>query len=167
VNGQDQISLQTPFETETGPAAATIEVIDHGETVATFQSDSYTEDPGIFTYQGYALAIRNEDGSIVGADNPARPGDVIILYATGLGPVSFDVPDGEPAPSNPLADTVDPFQAVIDAEDCTVLFSGLAPGFAGLYQLNLVLPIDLPPGDLDLEITTPYVNSGVVKLPVE
>src|ERR1041385_2182707 len=42
VNGQDQISLQTPFETETGPAAATIEVIDHGETVATFQSDSYT-----------------------------------------------------------------------------------------------------------------------------
>lgn len=166
-DGQDQINLQVPWETSTGPGAATIEVIDNGDSVATFDVDSYTEDPGIFTYRGYALAIRNANGQLVGIDNPVSPGDVIVLYTTGLGPVSVDVPDGVPGPSDPLAYTQDPFQAIVNGEDCEVLFSGLAPGFTGLYQLNLRLPSDLPPGDLDLQISTPYANSGVVKIPVE
>lgn len=167
VNGQDQINLQVPWETDTGPGAVTIQIMDGGDPVATFQADSFTEDPGIFVYNGYALAIRNANGQIVSADNPVSPGDVIIVYATALGPVSVDVPDGVPGPSDPLADTADPFQALINGEDCDVLFSGLAPGFTGLYQLNLRVPDDLPPGDLDFSISTPYADSGVTKLPVE
>lgn len=165
-NGQDQINLQVPWQTPTGLSAATIEIVDGGDTVATFQADSYTEDPGIFTYQGYGLAIRNANGRLVGPDNPVSPGDVIILYTTGLGPVTVDVPNGEPGPSDPLAYTEDPFAAVVNGEPCQVLFSGLAPSFTGLYQLNLVLPNDLPSGDVDLQISTPYASSGVVKLPV-
>ncbi len=167
VNGENQISFQTPFETDTGQGAVTIEVQNDGNSVATITADSYTEDPGIFVYNGYGLAIRNADGSIITASNPANPGDILVLYATGLGPVSVNVPDGEAGPSDPPADTVDPFQAMIAGEQCTVLFSGLAPGFAGLYQLNLVLPSDLPAGDLDMQISTPYANSGIVKLPVQ
>ena len=166
-NGQDQINLQVPWETPTGPGAATIQIVDSGDIVAEFQTDSYTEDPGIFTYRGYALAIRNENGQLVGPDNPVSPGDVIILYTTGLGPVSQDVPDGVPGPSDPLANTADPFEALLDDQPCEVLFSGLAPGFTGLYQLNLVVPGDLPAGDLDIKISTPYATSGVAKLPVD
>jgi uncharacterized protein (TIGR03437 family) len=167
INGDDQINLQVPVETDTGPGAATIEIIDNGDTVTTFETDSYTEDPGIFVYRGYGLAIRNSNGQIVGIDNPVAPGDVIILYTTGLGPVTVDVIDGDPAPSDPLAYTQDPFDALVNGERCDVLFSGLAPGFTGLYQLNLRLPDDLPPGDLDLQISTPYANSGTVKIPVQ
>ena len=167
INGNDQINLQVPWETPTGPGAATIEIDEDGDVLTTFDTDSYTEDPGIFTYRGYALAIRNANGQLVGPDNPASPGDVIILYTTGLGPVTVDVPDGVPGPSDPLADTQDPFDALVNDEPCQVLFSGLAPGFTGLYQLNLVLPNDLPPGDLDVKISTPYAASGVAKLPIE
>jgi uncharacterized protein (TIGR03437 family) len=165
--GNDQINLQVPWETPTGPGAATIEIIEDGDVLTTFDTDSYTEDPGIFTYNNYALAIRNANGQLVGADNPVSPGDVIILYTTGLGPVTVDVPDGVPGPSDPLADTQDPFDALVNNEPCQVLFSGLAPGFTGLYQLNLVLPDDLPPGDLDIKISTPYAGSGSARLPVE
>ena len=167
INGDDQINLQVPFETDTGPGAVTIEIIDNGDSVATFQTDSYTEDPGIFTYRGYALAIRNANGQLVGADNPVAPGEVIVLYATGLGPVTVEVPDGERAPSDPLAYTQDPFDALVNGERCDVLFSGLAPGFTGLYQLNLALPDDLPPGDLELQISTPYATSGIIKIPIQ
>lgn len=167
VNGQDQINLQVPWESPTGTAAVTIEIIDNGDTAATFDTDSYTEDPGIFTYRGYSLAIRNANGQLVGPDNPVGPGEIIILYTTGLGPVSQDVPDGFPGPTDPPASTQDPFQAVVNGEDCDVMFSGLAPGFTGLYQLNLRLPDDLPPGDLDLQISTPYASSGIVKIPVQ
>jgi uncharacterized protein (TIGR03437 family) len=167
VDGQDQINLQVPWDTPTGPGAAVIEIRDDGDVVDSFNTDSFTSDPGIFTYRGYALAIRNLNGQLVGDNNPVSPGDIIVLYTTGLGPVSIDVPDGFPAPGDPPADTQEPFQALINNEDCDVLFSGLAPGFTGLYQLNIRLPYDLPPGDLDMMISTPYASSGVVKIPVE
>ena len=167
-NGEDQISFQVPWETPTGPGAATLEILSNGRTVGFIQSDSFTEDPGIFMYGGrYAVAARPSDYSLIGPRNPARPGEVIILYTTGLGPVSLNIPDGYSAPLDRLAYTVDPFQVVVDGEQAQVLFSGLAPGFVGLYQINLRLPFDLPPGNLDIQILSPFANSGTATLPVQ
>ena len=47
-----------------------------------------------------------------------------------------------------------------------VFFSGLAPGFAGLYQINFYVPQDVAAGNLPIYIQTPYANSPVVILPV-
>ena len=165
-NGEDQISFQVPWETDTGAGAVEIEVLHNGFIVASEVVDSFTEDPGIFTYNGFALAVDWRSGNLIAPDNPAGPGDIIILYTTGNGPVSVNVPDGFAAPGNPLAFTADPFQALVDGEPAQILFSGLAPGFVGLYQLNLRLPNDLPSGNLDIQITSPYANSQVARLPV-
>ena len=165
-NGEDQISFQVPWETDTGPGAVQIDVLNNGFTVASEVVDSFTEDPGIFTYNGFALAVDWRSGNLIASDNPAGTGDIIILYTTGNGPVSLNVPDGFAAPGDPLAYTADPFQALIDGEPAQILFSGLAPGFVGLYQLNLRLPNDLRPGNLDIQITSPFANSQVAKLPV-
>ena len=167
-NGEDQINFQVPFETPTGPGAAEIQVLLHDTPVADFFADSFTEDPGIFMYNGsYAVALEAEDYSLIGPDHPALPGDIIILYATGLGPLTIDVPDGYPGPVHPLAYTADPSQVFIDDQSSTVYVSGLAPGFAGLYQINVQVPDDAASGDLDIEIQTPYANSQVAKLPVD
>jgi uncharacterized protein (TIGR03437 family) len=167
VNGQDQISFQVPWETPTGPGAADVTVFDNGSPVAEIQADSFTEDPGIFAYNGnFAVAQRGRDGSLIGPDNPAIAGEVLVLYTTGLGPVDLDLTDGESAPSNPLAHTEDPFQVLVDGEQCQVFFSGLAPGFVGLYQVNLVLPGDLRSGALPMQIVSPFSNSATVTLPV-
>ena len=167
-NGEDQISFQVPYEIDTGPDAATIDVFDFGNPVGNTVTDSFTEDPGIFAYggNGYVVAQRSFDGSLIEPNNPASPGETIILYTTGLGPLSIPLQDGWGAPSNPLAYTVDPFDVLVDGQPCRVLFSGLGPGFVGLYQLNLVLPSDLPSGNLRIQITSQYANSQVATLPV-
>ena len=168
-NGQeDQINFQVPYGAPTGPSAVDIQVYNHGRLVADFITDSYTEDPGIFTYgsNNYAVAFLGLDGSLIGPTNPAFPGDILVLYTTGLGPLSVNLPDGYGAPTNPLAYTVDPFQVLVDGSNCSVLFSGLAPGFVALYQINFRLPSNLPAGNLSLQITSPYASSGTVILPV-
>ena len=168
VNGQDQISFQVPYRTETGPNAAEVQVYDSGFLVADIITDSFTEDPGIFVYQGnYAIAARPSDYSLIGPNNPANRGEVLTLYATGLGLLTVDLLDGYGAPSNPLAYTRDPSQVVVNGQQCDIIFSGLGPGFVGLYQINIVLPRSLPPGDLDIQILTSYGNSGIAKLSVQ
>lgn len=166
-NGSDVISFQVPYEAPVGPGAAEVEVFDHGERTADIFVDSFTEDPGIFVYNGnYSVAVATADGSLIGPDNPAVVGEVLALYTTGLGPLSFGVPDGFAGPSNPPASTVDPVDVFLNNEACEVLFSGLAPDFVGVYQINFRVPRDAPPGNLSLQIQTPFANSAVAILPV-
>jgi minor extracellular serine protease Vpr len=168
--GQDQISIQVPYEASTGPNAAEIEVVDFGTTVADFITDSFTEDPGIFLYGDNLAIAEASDYSLIGTDNPAIPGEPLVLYVTGLGPLDSDPPlvDGYGSPtSEPLARTVDPFQVILDNEECNVFFSGLAPGFVGLYQVNFYVPDDAVSGNLQLYIQSTYANSAVAILPVE
>jgi uncharacterized protein (TIGR03437 family) len=168
-NGQeDQINFQVPYEAPTGPKAVEIQVFNLGAMVADFQADSFTEDPGVFAYgDNYAVAFLGSDGSLIGPANPAFPGDILVLYTTGLGPLTVDLLDGYGAPTDPLAYTEDPFQVLVDGEACSVSFSGLAPGFVALYQINLQLPSDLRSGNLGLQIASQYASSGVVTLPVQ
>jgi uncharacterized protein (TIGR03437 family) len=145
-----------------------VQVYNHSTLVADLITDSFVEDPGIFIYNGtYAVAVRYDDGSLVGPNNPAHPGDILTVYTTGLGPLSENLTDGYGAPSNPLAYTVDPFQMDVNGQQVEVLFSGLAPGFVGLYQLNVRLPRNLPFGTLNMQIYSQYANSGVALLPVD
>ncbi len=167
-NGEDQISFQVPFETPTGPGAAELQVFDQGDQTADFTADSFTADPGIFVYNGsFAVAVSATTGLLIGPDNPALAGEILVLYTTGLGPLSVDVPDGVPAPSDPLAYTVDPVDVFVDGESSEVFFSGLAPGFVGLYQVNFRVPRDAAPGNRQLQIRMPAADSVLATLPVE
>lgn len=167
-NGEDQISFQVPYETPVGPGAGFVRVLDHGSETANLSVDSFTEDPGIFVYQGqYAVALSGTDYSLIGPGNATFPGEVLLLYTTGLGPLSLNLTDGYGAPSDQLAYTLDPLQVVVDGENCKVLFSGLAPGFVGLYQVNFVVPNDARSGNLSLQIQTPFASSTNATLPVE
>ena len=83
---------------------------------------------------------------IIGAGNPAERGQIIQLYANGLGPVTNQPASGEPAFALPLAKTTSPATVFIGGKPAAVSFSGLAPGFAGLYQVNVAMPEGLSPG---------------------
>ncbi len=166
-NGEDQISIQVPYDTRTGPGAVLVEVFDGRDRTASIVADSFTEDPGIFAYQdNYALAVHASDGALVGPGDPASPGEVLVFYVTGLGPLSLQLQDGYAAPSDPLAYTVSPFQVLVDGENSEVFFSGLAPGFVGPYQINFRVPRDVDLGNLNLQIRSPYASSRIVILPV-
>jgi uncharacterized protein (TIGR03437 family) len=97
---------------------------------------------------GYAIAAHENFGSLITPDQPARAGEIIHLYAQGLGPVTPSVEDGNPAPSSPLSRTQNAVTCELSngslRTPADVLFSGLAPGLVGIYQLDVRLSEQLP-----------------------
>ena len=89
----------------------------------------------------FALATR-PDGSVITRDTPAQPGEIIILYATGLGQTLPRVPSGQIPTSAARLDRLRDFRVTLDGRliEGGILYAGVAPGFAGLYQINLLLP---------------------------
>jgi uncharacterized protein (TIGR03437 family) len=93
--------------------------------------------------QGVIVNTRNV---LVDSGAPAAVGDTVVMYCTGLGAVSPAVTAGSPAPSSPLSRTVNPVTVTIGGLPATVSFAGLAPTFAGLYQINAVVPAGVASG---------------------
>ena len=90
-----------------------------------------------------------------------------MLYASGLGDVSPAVAAGSAAPSSPLSRTVLPVDLIIGGVRAEVAFAGLAPGFAGLYQVNAVVPSPVTPGDaVPVTIGVAGVSSPAVSMAV-
>lgn len=99
--------------------------------------------PALFHQEGWAVAAR-VDGSLVKSDAPAAPSDIVILVATGLGPlVPEPLPGHLPAAAARLARLAE-FRLIVGQTQARVLYAGAAPGFPGLYQINAVLPDDAP-----------------------
>jgi uncharacterized protein (TIGR03437 family) len=99
--------------------------------------------------------------------NPIHRDEVVVIYLTGLGKVTPFVENGRPAPSSPLATTVTDTEVNVGGVAANVLFSGLAPGQVGLYQLNVTIPWNAPKGlGIPLNIvqggTTHTVNVRIV-----
>jgi uncharacterized protein (TIGR03437 family) len=161
-SGAFQINYQLPFETTAG--VAFVEVLSDGRLVASEYLNVSGAAPGIFTFnasgEGQA-AVLNQDYSPNGdpARNPqARPearGRYLIVYATGQGDQLLDaatrqllrLPSGYPAPAGgSLIVTADNPTVTIGGALAQVSFSGLAPGFVGLWQLNVLIPNDAATG---------------------
>ena len=100
-------------------------------------------------------ATINQDAKLNLPSNPARRGTVVVVFGTGFGAVKSDA-----APVS----TLTPVTASLGGQDIPVSFAGLTPGFIGLYQVNVPIPVNTPPG-LDLPIY--FRIGGVVSSPVE
>ena len=80
-------------------------------------------------------------------NGPAKTGDVLVIYTSGMGLTNPAVADGASSPSSPLANTKDPVTVTIGGVQTPVLFAGLVPGFAAFYQINVQVPSGISPGD--------------------
>jgi uncharacterized protein (TIGR03437 family) len=158
-----QLNIQVPFELASG--AANIQVRVAGAPAASGNTSVQTTGPGLFQLgQGRAAAL-NTDGSLNGPGNPAAPGSVIYLYATGLGAGNPPVATGAPAGSNPPVPASAAVTATIGGLPATVQIAWIDPGNAGLYQVLATVP-QLPPGDYPAQITA-GTASNVVTVSVQ
>jgi uncharacterized protein (TIGR03437 family) len=134
-----QINAQLPLECPTtGTVTATVSV--GGQTTSQTLTLAPAA-PGIFAANGTGTG----DGAIVHADNtlvtnlkPATGGETVVIYATGLGATSPSFATGTAV--NQMNTMVMPVTVTIGGRDAQVVYAGLTQGFAGLYQVNAVVP---------------------------
>ena len=120
------------------------------------------------TPSGGSGAILDQDFSENTVSRPAARGSVIQVFAAGLGATNPPVPSGRPAPGSPPATTVIPVQARIGGLPAAVQFAGLAPGFVGLYQVNVTVPGGVQPGpNISLELIQNGTSSNTVIFAVQ
>jgi len=95
------------------------------------------------------------------------PGQVIQLFANGLGPVNNQPADGYPAPLNANQTTTQPCTVTIGGQPATVEFCGRAPGEV-IYQVNAVVPTGLGAGNQPIAISVGGQTSpSGVMIPVQ
>jgi uncharacterized protein (TIGR03437 family) len=177
-----QINLLVPFETS--ESFATFQVMNND--APSNQVTVYTSltAPGVFTLEnvdgttytagiGPAAVLHYPDYSLVTSENPAVAGETLILYLTGLGAVTPTVSDGAPGPSSPPSTaneftsqsiSIDIFDSNGVDSTATVSFAGLAPFYAGLYQINFVVPSGVASGLAYLNISTNEAYTSEAKL---
>ena len=129
-----QLNFVIPPGTSPGPQTLQI-TSPYGSSTQTIEIRAVS--PAIFLLGSGAPAAVNQNGSLNTPDAPATRGQAITLYATGLGDVER---------RGSLDYVVTTVEATLEGRALTVQFAGLAPGFSGLYQINLIIPSDTPPG---------------------
>jgi len=148
------LTAQVPFDLQPGGRAA-MRITYNGTTSDSVNLDVLTAVPGLHTQsangKGLVTAV-NQDGSLNSLANPAPRGSYVTIYASGLGTVDPALATGQVAPNLPLRPTTAAILASIDGYLAPVIFAGAAPGFVGLYQLNIQVPSNANPGSRALSV---------------
>ncbi len=135
-----QVNAQVPWEVN-GASYLTVQVIVNGLPSNLSTVALAANAPGI-------LAVTHaSDGSRVAPSAPATPGEYLTIYAVGLGAVTNPPSTGGAALVTPLSYTLLTPIVTIGGIAANVVFSGLTPGFSGLYQVNAQVPSGTPNGD--------------------
>ncbi len=173
-----QISVIVPYNVTYD--IAQIQVINNGvasNVVTEFVDETSA---GLFTSPaggiGYAVMVHNATGQLVTPQNPAEPGEYLYGYVTGLGKVFPPIVDGAAGSTNPSSlnnsvyfsstASTNQIAAYIGGVSAPVVYAGLAPGFAGLYQIDLQVPTGLTAGDNDIDISGPdsYSSEALISV---
>jgi uncharacterized protein (TIGR03437 family) len=148
-----QTNLQIPWES-VGQTQVPVSATVGGQTSAQTQATIVPYAPGIFTLnmagsgQGAVEIAPTSQlaAPLSSAGQPVARGQYIAIWCTGLGPVTNQPATGAAALSNPLSYTLTAPIVTVGGASAQVTYSGLAPGFAGLYQVNAVIPAGAPSG---------------------
>ncbi len=163
-----QVNVQIPWELQGQPSVQVkVSLGDSSGTVFTMPLGTYS--PAYFEIpsggQNIAASL-DESNNIVTVTNPVARGHVVQLFLNGLGPVSNQPASGDPAPVNPLAETTATPVVTIGGVNAQVIFSGMTPGNAALYQINAIVP-ETNAGVQPITISIGGVNGAVSQLPVQ
>ena len=169
-NNLSQVNLIAPYNL---PLHVSVPVAVRTEGgVAIAETITAEAAPGVFSADqsggGQGIVVLGSSPSVIaGPDNPAARGDVVIIYAAGLGLTQPGVNASEAAPSNPLARVAREVTVTIGGQEAPVSFAGLTPGFSGLYQLNVTVPGGAPVGNaVPVVVSVAGASSAVTTMAV-
>jgi uncharacterized protein (TIGR03437 family) len=159
-----QINGQIPYETAVG--TATVLISYGGAVSAQLTFPVVAANPGVLVYNGNRAVAVNPNGGVNAANAGAKPGDIELLYFSGIGVPGVAVATGAGSPSvEPLGRSQYASSIKLNGQAVEVFYLGLAPGYPALCQANFRIP-NLPPGDYPLTITVNGEESNVAMLTV-
>ncbi len=165
--GPGQINAQVPYELPTGTTVSL--VVKRGDIFTTPEVVTIVPaQPAIFTTNqsgsGQGVIV-DPQFRLVDGSNAAAAGDVVLLFATGLGATNPPVASGTAPPADTLARVVLPVTVTVGGREAAVEFAGLAPNFVGLYQVNVRVPQGVAPsGSTPVVMTQGGIASNTVTL---
>jgi uncharacterized protein (TIGR03437 family) len=157
-----QINAQMPLHLE---GRVTMTLYTPGGTSDDYFMNIQPVAPGIFQsgtagpLTGIPAVVKASNQELVTPSNPIHSGDVIVIYATGLGGTSPEVEAGLPGPWTPPALAVVAPDVQLGGMPLAVSYAGLAPGEVGVYQINAQVPARAPIGN---QVPLTITQAGVV-----
>lgn len=160
-----QVNFQIPFSLATG-RNDTVQVYRNNFVGNSITFQAAVAAPGIFNSGGVGAILHGATYAPVTASSPAAVGETVIIYCAGLGQTNPSVYEGDPGIIPPATTTLNP-TVKIGGVTATAQFSGLAPFFAGLYQINAVVGAGTASGSQPVTITVSGNTSNSVTMSVK
>jgi uncharacterized protein (TIGR03437 family) len=123
--------------------------------------------PEIVTTRNGPAIVHATDSSLVTASKPAKSGEVLTLYATGLGPTRPALEPGKVFAADPLQGTNSPIEVSVGGQVAEVLYAGGYPGSTDSFQVNFRMPNGVAPGAVSLQITAAFIAGDAVSIAVQ
>jgi uncharacterized protein (TIGR03437 family) len=163
-----QINFLMPYEITA--SSVEIHVVRQGASGPAATIPMTLTAPGFFVWSGNLAIAEHADGSLISPQSPAQSGEVVVLYAGGLGRTSPDTSSGEiVSVATPILLAAQ-LQILLNGTPCppgSVLYAGAAPDFAGLYQINVRLPANLLANPQIQVAIGPQISPSGVVLPLQ
>ncbi len=163
-----QINFLVPYDLIAGKASVIVARQSIAGPTAKIQLNNTS--PGFFLWNGSNAVAVHLNGQLVSPTSPASAGEIIVLYAGGLGRTTPNTSSGRLATTAATIFYASQLQILLNGDPIppnSVLYAGLTPGFAGLYQINLRLPAELPPNPEIRIAIGPQVSPASVQLFVQ
>jgi hypothetical protein len=123
--------------------------------------------PQIVTTAGGPAVTHSSDFTLVTVSKPAAAGEILSLFATGLGPTNPGVDPGQPFPSTPAAAVNSPVDVTVHGKPAEVLGAVGYPGAVDGYQVNFRVPPDTAKGVATIQVSAAWVASTAVNITVQ
>ncbi len=123
--------------------------------------------PEVVLTAGGPAIVHSADNTPVTAAKPAHAGEVLTLYALGLGPTRPGVDPGQAFTTSPSQVANSPIQVLVNGEAGDLLYAGGYPNTVNGYQVNFRIPTDTVPGMTAIQLTAAWVAGAQVTIPVQ
>ncbi|HWE52251.1 MAG TPA: hypothetical protein VG273_20820 [Bryobacteraceae bacterium] len=164
----NQINFLVPYEITT--SSAVLFVTRQGLDGPFVQIQLAPAAPAFFQWNGNLAVAEHANGTLVSPTAPAQAGEVIVLFAAGLGRTAPDISSGFVAQLPYTILYAQQLQVLLNGAPCpagNIYYAGITPGFAGLYQINLKLPDPIPQNpEIRLRIGAQISPAGI-QLPAQ
>jgi uncharacterized protein (TIGR03437 family) len=123
--------------------------------------------PQIVTTANGPAVTHSRDFSPVTASKPAAAGEILSLFATGLGPTVPGVDPGQPRPSSPLVSVNSPVEVTVNGKPAEVLAAVGYPGAVDGYQVNFRIPSDAAKGPATVQVGAAWIAGPAVNIVIQ